>query len=129
MTLWIDGTDIGRLVFALWKDDVVTTPQVFFEGVVEPEGYLAAIVALVDFDMVTRIVVLDGPGSATALRASLAIANTIGFANSIPVMGVDKGEDWRSKTWDDARYAFPVYAHEPRITPRKKDALGRHKAV
>lgn len=107
MILCIDGSDIATLTLAFQNDAGDTVREEVFAT--RPEDFLAHIVAFVGTNEVTGIRVACGPGSATALRASIAIAETWAFAKGIPVIGGTE----------------PVYANEPRITPSKKDSLRR----
>lgn len=107
MILCIDGSDIATLKLAFQNDAGDTVRQEEFATC--PESFLTHIVAFMGTDDVTGIRVACGPGSATALRASIAIAQTLAYAKSIPIIGGTE----------------PVYAHEARITPSKKDSLRR----
>lgn len=100
MILRIDGSDIARLV---------VNDREFAVG---PEGYLAAIASVVEPAEITAIEVVAGPGSATALRASLAIANTLAWTLGVPING-------------RSMHVEPVYEHAARITPSGKDQLRR----
>ena len=107
MILCIDGSDIATLKLAFQNDAGDTVRDGVFAT--RPEDFLAHIVAFMGADDVAGIRVACGPGSATALRASIAIAETLAYAKGIPVLGGTE----------------PVYAHEARITPSKKDNLRR----
>ncbi len=107
MILCIDGTDIAALKLAFQDDAGATVREEVFAT--RPEDFLSHIVAFMGADDVTGIRVACGPGSATALRASIAIAETLAYAKGIPVLGGTQ----------------PIYAHEARITPSKKDNLRR----
>lgn len=136
MMLCIDGSDIRRLTVEVyeWEDGMFsgngwrnTRGGTFDVG---PEAYLATIATLVKPEDVDGIVIVQGPGSATSLRASLAIANTLAMTKQIPLYGIAKGDAWESVLTSDGPkngvgYLAPVYEHEPRITPSGKDTLGR----
>ena len=107
MILCINGTDIAKLTLALQDDAGQTVREETF--VTRPEDFLAHIVAFLGAENVTAVTVACGPGSATALRASIVIAQTLAYAKGIPVLGSTE----------------PIYAHEARITPSKKDNLRR----
>lgn len=75
------------------------------------------------------IVVVEGPGQFSFLRTGIVIANTLGFACEIPVLGVPAEE--RSK--EDIQKLFkqlvrrkkfrpivPLYGREPNITTKKQ---------
>lgn len=71
------------------------------------------------------LVVYEGPGSYTGLRISISVANTIGYANYIPVEG-SSGDDWieqgLEKITKITKYApvSPVYGGEVYTTKPKK---------
>ena len=86
MILCLEGTDIRRFHLAIaekngetWK---ITRQEEFF---VSPETYLATLAGFLAGERPEAIAVHPGPGSATALRSSLAIANTLAFAWRIPI--------------------------------------------
>ena len=76
------------------------------------------------------VIVVDGPGSFSALRIGLAVANTIGWQLHIPVVGVHKNEFCSpeelyivgSKLLKQ-KFGFslvlPVYDKEPNINLKK----------
>jgi tRNA threonylcarbamoyladenosine biosynthesis protein TsaB len=71
------------------------------------------------------VVVFKGPGSFTGLRISVSVANAIGYALKVPVVGV-MGEDWLKSGIDGldstpiGKIVLPEYGGEPNITkPRK----------
>ncbi len=72
---------------------------------------------------VEKIVVFSGPGSFTGLRIGLSVANTLGYALSVPVIGVT-GDDWvRHGLAEEAssfRPAQAFYGRDPHITQQKK---------
>lgn len=104
MMITIDGSDIRRLV---------VNGRVFDVG---PEGYLAAISEVAAPEDIEGIAVVQGPGSATALRASLAIANTLAMTLGVPLCDA---------AGQPHAYLEPVYENEARITPSTKDQLRR----
>lgn len=69
--------------------------------------------------------VFKGPGSFTSLRIGLTVANTISYAEHIPIVGVE-GDGWREEALtrlaagDDDKQVMPHYGADPHITaPRK----------
>ena len=67
----------------------------------EAETLLPNIVKLLgDFkfkwDDLDRVAVIKGPGPFTALRVSVAVANTIAYALNIPVWGIPVQDYWKS---------------------------------
>ena len=137
MMLYINGQDIGQ--FVLGRIDERVQLETFQVG---PERYLETIESFlhsldVRLDHIRGIILVTGPGSPTALRTSLSIANTLHFAKRIPILVMQKpadvaDEDVVTKERVGALiplaqdvFAQPVYATGPRITASKKDALGR----
>lgn len=136
MLFCMDGSDINRLALAAyeWHDRTLSDNgwRRSRETVVEtgPEGYLAAVDAFIKPEEIDGIVVVQGPGSATALRASLAIANTIAAVRKIKLYGIAKGISWDAVfvaegPTDGVNFLAPVYEHDPRITPSSRDDLRR----
>ena len=71
------------------------------------------------------LVVYKGPGSFTGLRIGTTVANTIAYAQILPIVGqVD--DSWiqrgceRLSGGDDDRIVVPFYGAEPRITTARK---------
>lgn len=126
MILCIDGTEITELVLASvdGNGDVVRDARI----ATRPEEFLSHITAFVQDEPVEGVIVVRGPGSATALRASIAIAETLAFATHVPVAGIARDAAWKSALVDGVVHPSStqaVYAHEARITPSKKDSLRR----
>jgi tRNA A37 threonylcarbamoyladenosine modification protein TsaB len=139
MMLYVNGSDIARLVLGVLNDDrsaFLVDPKVFD---VSPEQFLSTVDTFLGSytlpptpHTLTGIVSVLGPGSATALRTSLTMVNTFAFAKSIPVFGVElaRGADDRSvlvglHDVPSIPMARPVYANPANITVSTKDALGR----
>ncbi len=78
-----------------------------------------------EWDSLEGIVVFQGPGSFTGLRIGITVANTIAYAQDIPVIGV-KGEDWiqnglvKIKSGKNNKIVLPDYGSQPHITKPKK---------
>lgn len=137
MILYLNGQDINRIVLGTVRDQVVNIETIDSS----PEKYLKVIDGFLkkekqDIENLEGILVVVGPGSATALRAILAIVNTLHFTHKIPLYIVEKnaGDSDEESVVESIKnlvplnlgeYAEPVYAHSPRITPSKKDRLGR----
>lgn len=71
----------------------------------------------------TRIIVVVGPGRFSGIRHSLSIANTLAFAWSIPLIGVEKRSDEdmrhllkRALRQKPSSFLLPHYGQEPTIT-------------
>lgn len=134
MRLFVDGRDIEYISYG----DLDSGEYKKYTG--ESETYLRSLDSFLStcgktIDSLDEVHIMLGEGSATALRASLAIINTLHFVKHIPLIGytVPKGEEHvfqaiRSGNLSGEllpQYATPVYAHAPRITPTKKDQLNR----
>ena len=134
MTLYVNGSDIARLVLGVLNDDrsvFLVDPTPF---TVSPEQFLATVDAflLLHAGAMTGVVAVLGPGSATALRTSVTMVNALAFAKGIPVYGVElaPGADDRAALVNlhgasPVPLARPVYANPAKITVSTKDALGR----
>lgn len=135
MMLYVNGSDIGHIVLGALSDD---RSRFMVDPVSQPSSpettlrMIDAFVAAHSEVLSTGIVAVIGPGSATALRTSLAIVNTLGFTKGIPLYGVElaPGADDRTVLVDlhhvpVHRMLRPAYTNAARITPSAKDALGR----
>lgn len=80
------------------------------------------------FGDLIKIIVVSGPGGFTSTRVGVAVANALGFALSIPVVGV-KGQDFSfaasgfkklSGLKGSVRPVSPFYSAPPTITSPKK---------
>lgn len=77
------------------------------------------------FGHINGIACFAGPGSFTSLRIGITTANTLAYANTIPIVSAS-GDDWistcidRLMVGDDERVVKPLYGSEPNITPQKK---------
>lgn len=140
MTLYLNGRDIYVFVIG----HAGAQGQVVDLRVVEcaPEERLAVVDAyLVEHGIarhaVTRLVVVEGPGSATALRAMLTLANTWKMlVLELETVGIQSGEELQvtaqravfEKALKDAvakDRLVPVYEHAVRITAPTRDRLKR----
>lgn len=137
MRLYLNGQDINRLAIANVEDvDSLTVVDV------GPERYLTAIddfLKKVDVHPmnIKELLVVVGPGSPTALRSILAIANTMKFIYQIPTVSIKKPKDEQDldtlnniknkkvEHIEQPAYLEPIYETGPKITKSKKDQLGR----
>ena len=137
MILYVNGQDIARFVLGGLKQNGsswswVLPPEIFALG---PERYLAT---LDDFLLrhglawrnITGFVVVQGPGSPTALRGIHALVNSWAFSRTLPVFSLEKAPDVPDEgileglvTVHSRPYALPVYGSYPHITKSNKDAL------
>lgn len=134
MMLYVRGTDIKRLTLAGLSDDrarFVVDPVVHDSA---PEAYLSHAAAFLREhpDQLTGIVAVLGPGSATALRTSLTMVNTLAFTMSLPCYGISLAPESDDREAlvalcgaDVIPMARPIYQNEARITPSAKDVLHR----
>lgn len=133
--LYVNGSEIDSLVLGILNDERSIFLLQPSRVQVPPEGFLGKITQMIDMPgsgQLFGIVVVLGPGSATALRSSLAIVNALSFARSIPIFGVslEKGADDRTvlvalRDSKSIPMARPIYAYAARITTSNKDALRR----
>jgi tRNA threonylcarbamoyladenosine biosynthesis protein TsaB len=76
------------------------------------------------FDQLDGIVLFKGPGSFTSLRIGATVANTIAYAESIPIVG-ESGNEWvaaglaRLAKKQNDRQVIPEYGSAPNITKPK----------
>jgi hypothetical protein len=95
MQLAISSQDIGSISLALINENNLVECEDFL---VAPEKHLFTLdqalkkwnVSLEDIDGVQ---VVTGPGSFTASRVSVTLANAIGFARNIRVVGLENSEE------------------------------------
>lgn len=126
--LVISGQDIHELVLGLIQEKSLEKQKAVQTN---PEGYLRVIdetlkeweVAIADID---AVVVVSGPGSFTASRVSVTIANALKFALALPLYVVENIEraslseliskiDWE-KPLSSSSFAKPIYDRPPHIT-------------
>ncbi len=90
-------------------------------------GFLQAEVAKqgVQLADLSGMVIFKGPGSFTGLRIGITVANTLAYAEGLPIVG-ESGEDWQRQgllrlgQGEDDRIVLPEYGGEANITaPRK----------
>ncbi len=138
--LYVNGSDIRRLAVGFAKEGEILAVDFFDVG---PEEYLSTIDAFLraqgsDLDELTGVVAARGPGSATALRSSLSIVNTIVFAREMPIIPVQKTDDEQDvdsfkkalanfADQSNTNFIYPKYSSGPKITFSTRDALKRKK--
>ncbi len=139
MILYVNGQDIGGLVLGgleyqdgVWRWSIA--PQASHPG---PEDYLAVIDAFLaekkfSLEKVKGFVVIQGPGSPTALRGAHALINALAFTRSLPIYSLEKAKEAPDEGIlvglmgvQPKPYALPVYGTDPHITKSNKDALKR----
>ncbi|MCX6715342.1 MAG: hypothetical protein NTX72_06040 [Candidatus Uhrbacteria bacterium] len=125
MDLFICAQDIQFITFGLVKDRTLFCEKAFE---VPPEKYLFSLdvflseqhVAPVD---VSRILIVNGPGSFTASRVSVVMANSFAFVQQIPMCSIENPER-RSlaellpilERRPDQAFVVPAYDRPPNIT-------------
>lgn len=137
MRLYVNGQDINHLILAdIDNEKSLQT----FEA--EPEQFLLALNTFLSAQSqsskdIKEIYAVIGSGSATALRSSLSIVNTIAFVAQIPLKGIEKSPaDDDSKILslirnDEIKIVasgsklMPEYQEPAKITISKKDQLKR----
>ena len=78
-----------------------------------------------DFKDITGVVFYKGPGSFTGLRIGITVANTIAYAQHLPIIG-ETDEIWnqigvrRLIAGENDQIVLPLYGAEPRITTARK---------
>lgn len=130
MKLFLNGSDIRQIVIADLEDGILKKDEV------DPSSFLRVIDEFVKEALrIEEIHVIIGPGSATALRTTLSIVNTLQFAMGIPVYGYEwDGTDealleqivnGTASAVECADFLRPAYAQAPKITKSNKDNLKR----
>ena len=127
--------DISEITLGLLKDGGLTCEETHQA---QPEAYLREINSFlsaheISLDELEAVAVVTGPGSFTASRVSVTIANTIGFTKSIPIIPIENKE---KKSLSEivkqidlnavpnvGSFALPVYDRPPGITTPKSDTI------
>lgn len=123
-------TDSPKTYVALYKDgDEVAVKE--WEAGRSLSDYLLQVIQdlcaskEVSMQDLQGVIVYEGPGSYTGLRIGISVANAIGYASNIPVVGVT-GDDWisagQSKLSEQQSFSpvTPQYGGDPHITQQKK---------
>lgn len=133
--LYVNGQDIGALTLGLLSEAPVL--ETFSVG---PEQFLASLDTFlqkhaIELRQLEGVIVIKGPGSATALRGILAIMNTLAFTSEMKLFGYEKPKEQSDLVFvqgldlsslpEAQNELVPVYAHGPRITATNRDALRR----
>ncbi len=133
MKIYFNGSDIHRCAIG----ELESGAYKVFEG--GPDTFLQSLNTFIEQcgghnDQIIEMHVIVGPGSATALRASLSIVNTLRFTQGVDVFGYelldDSDEEIMRAIQNEERRPVqqggdlkPYYAHGPRITKSKKNRL------
>jgi tRNA A37 threonylcarbamoyladenosine modification protein TsaB len=119
MELFIDAHDLSFMSLGFVDQGRLEHEQDF---AVSPEQYLATVDRFLTMHKVARadikkMYVVPGPGSFTASRVSVTIANAIAFALDIPIVSV-KNRMEIPATGMEQPSLVPVYDRPPNITMR-----------
>lgn len=139
MILYVNGQDINYITFGVLGTPGEPPIRTVHVG---PEEHLKELVDFLDDNNtrvadIKQIVAVVGPGSATSLRTSLSIINTIRFVSNVELIGIQKNvleQDIDTiKNFNNTKIIpvsrgemlIPIYSQAAKITPSKKDVLGR----
>ena len=129
--LVLAAQDLRAASFAIFADDILLAKK---DVCVWPEEYLAIINELLQYAKLTlhdieAVAVVTGPGSFTASRLTVTLANTLGLANHWPIYALSNEarsaiEEWWPKFLADpeayrVKEAMPTYDRPPHITQPK----------
>lgn len=128
MKLVIAAQDIASITFGLSDGGHIKQEKTVQTS---PEGYLAALdQVLKDWSVtpadIETLIVVTGPGSFTASRVSTTLANGLGFAWGVPVVGMENPEHLPLRSLDLSTlepaisHVMPTYDRPPEITVSKK---------
>ena len=125
MDLFICAQDIQFVTFGLIQDQTL-----FFEKTFEvpPEKYLLSLNQFLieqnkSPEEIKRIMIVNGPGSFTASRVSVSIANTFAFVHGIPMFPIENPGRLSLtslmallKKIPEHAFVIPAYDRAPNIT-------------
>ncbi len=134
MDFLIAAQDIGVMSLGLLNDRGELTEETF---PIAPEQYLQTIHLFLEkyhvlFEDIKRILVVPGPGSFTASRVSVTIANTIAFTHKIPMVSLPNVEKYSlqelcvrflQSDQQETVFVTPLYDRPPMITQAKTQVL------
>lgn len=125
MDLFLRAQDIQFLTVGLVKDGRIIAEQTVE---VPPEQYLYSVDQFlrahsVSPEHIHRILVVNGPGSFTASRISVTLANTLAFVHHIPMVALENPERLSmqellsdANRFSEHAFVVPVYDRPPNIT-------------
>ncbi len=130
MDLFIAAQDIGSIHLGLGKNRTVDIEESFS---VSPEEYLQTLDRFlkkhaVSVSSIGSLFVVPGPGSFTASRVSVTLANTMAFALNIPVVCLPNPEkkllkelynSFPKAEFVEQVFITPLYDRPPNITQAK----------
>lgn len=128
MKLVIAAQDIASITFGLVEGGSVNEEKMVETS---PEGYLAALDQTLKEWLTTpseieTLIAITGPGSFTASRVSTTLANGLGFAWNVHMVGIENPEHIPLKALDLSSletaidHVAPIYDRPPEITVGKK---------
>lgn len=120
MMLFLAPLDLRRLSLGLWQGKAMAVRE---EIHVTPEEIAGAVSDFLSrhkqhIDDLGGILVANGPGSATALRSGISVANTLAFIYDLPLFAVPE-IPVSIEGLVPVLALSPVYAHPPHITMPK----------
>lgn len=135
MILIIDSSQFDKTQIALANNikiiKKITAPSRFAheEVIIKLLDNLFAISKLSPWDL-KGIIVVNGPGSFSALRIGLSVANTLAWQLNIPIVGVDNKlfKNWQElykvgmkllSHQHDFKIVIPNYGKQPNINNKK----------
>jgi len=125
MDLFLSAQDIQFVTFGFLKDGQIVAEKTFN---VSPERYLFSLHSFFEESAVrpediNRILVVNGPGSFTASRVSVTLANAFAFAKELPVIAVENPNRLSLSELlptiallPEHAFVVPVYDRPPNIT-------------
>ncbi|MBI3120412.1 MAG: tRNA (adenosine(37)-N6)-threonylcarbamoyltransferase complex dimerization subunit type 1 TsaB [Candidatus Kerfeldbacteria bacterium] len=117
MILGIDATEPDQLQLIIRKSETRMTRRTIHVGHRASENYISRIQKFLTsrnlhFSDLSGIIVRRGPGSFTALRVGVTIANTLAFGLGIAVVG-SIGDDWLNEGFARIEHGRSDYVVEP----------------
>ena len=125
MDLFFSAQDIQCITFGLVKDQTLFCEKTFD---VPPENYLASLHTFLleqslSVSDIKRVFVVNGPGSFTASRVSVVIANTIAFTQQIGMVSIENPDRRPMRELmetvlqsKEQTFVVPAYDRPPNIT-------------
>ncbi|MEK7665879.1 MAG: hypothetical protein AAB337_03305 [Patescibacteria group bacterium] len=132
MRLCVRAQDLAWFSFAFVDEHGVVHKTIRKDG--PPEAIFRSLVSAlgrwqINWDALTSVAVVSGPGSYTAMRNSITITNIIAFVRNIPVASVTAPPEAsdeavflklaRAKA-RQGNWSVPAYGAPPKITKSKK---------
>lgn len=123
-------TDAKEAAFYLYEKDTLVATKTWHADRELARRLLGELEAFLrqnklGFDDLAGVFAFRGPGSFTGLRIGLTVINTIGYAQSIPLVGTT-GNNWKQEAitrllrHENDGVIMPHYGAEARITKPKK---------